>query len=75
MKYVIVAILAALLGAGLEFERGNLEIRLAHKEIGLAYGCGALAATRGAVKQLDPTKEFVEERPWCAEYRKQWEHD
>jgi hypothetical protein len=37
MKYVIVAILAALLGAGLEFERGSAEIRQAH-ELTRCYG-------------------------------------
>ena len=40
MRYVIVAVLAMLLGGGLEYERGRVHYAY---ELGNAYGCGLLA--------------------------------
>ncbi len=70
MRYVIVAILALLLGGGgLEFERSRVHYAY---ELGTAYGCGFIAARR-----LDwgPSKDPLddEERPWCKAYRQSWE--
>lgn len=73
MKYIIVAILALLIGGGLEFERGNREIKLAYAQLGGAYGCGVLAGTKSAIKMLSPQTEQLPEMPWCADFRDMWE--
>ena len=68
MRYVIVAILALLLGGGLEFERARTHYAV---ELGTAYGCGFTAARRLDRPAEDPLDN--EEHPWCVEYRKTWE--
>ena len=73
MKYVIVAILASLLGAGIEFERGNHEIHASYAQLGGAYGCGDLAGKKYAIKTLKPDAERLPELSVCADYRMLWE--
>ena len=73
MKYIIVAILAALLGAGIEFERGNREIKIAYMQLGGSYGCGELAGKKSAIKMLAPDAEQLPEMSWCADFRDMWE--
>lgn len=68
MRYIIIAILALLLGGGLEYERGRVHYGY---ELGNAYGCGLIEER----KRLLPSAEDSDtpERPWCAAYRKSWE--
>jgi len=68
MRYIIIAILALLLGGGLEYERGRVHYAY---ELGNAYGCGALAERRAESDHPENTPE----RPWCAQYRKIWESE
>ena len=64
MRYVIVAILAALIGAGLEFERGKSDIQAASDT---GYGCGRHDAMQTA--SSDPADYDL---PPCDEVRRKW---
>ncbi len=68
MKYVIVAILALLLGAGL----GHVWDAAHHRiELGNAYGCGLVYER----KLWFPPEDSIDipERPWCARYHRLWD--
>lgn len=73
MKYIIGAILGFMLGAGVEFEIGSIPRRAVLMQTRNAYGCGLLAATKDAIKSLEPNAKIEPEQPWCAEYRKLWD--
>ena len=73
MKYVIVAILCLLLGAGFEFERNKHETHNVYVQLGAAYGCGDLAGKKYAIKVLNPDVEQIPEMSWCSDYRMLWE--
>ena len=74
MKYVIVAILAALLGAGIEFERNTHETKISTLlQFGIAYGCGRNAGMEYAIKKINPGAEHLAELPQCSDYRMLWE--
>jgi hypothetical protein len=67
-------ILGAIFGVGLSLlVTGALITPRTQIELGNAYGCGALAATRDAVHKLNPGVVFLDEREWCAAYRQLWE--
>jgi hypothetical protein len=73
MKYIIVAILAALLGAGIEFERSTYDIKLVGAQLGVAYGCGRNAGMMYAIKMFKPDEAGERELPQCSTYRLRWE--
>jgi hypothetical protein len=73
MKYIIVAILCLLLGAGIEYERSKHETRNVYAQMGAAYGCGDLAGKRYAIKTLNPAAEQAPEMSICSDYRMLWE--
>jgi hypothetical protein len=68
IRYVIVGVLALLIGGGLEMERNRIHYRV---ELGIAYGCGRAAARNVYYPSKDPLDN--EEQPRCVEYRKTWE--
>ena len=73
MRYIIGAILGIMLGAGIEYERGGHEIKLAYMQLGGAYGCGELAGKKYVIHTLKPDAEQLPELPWCADFRDMWE--
>lgn len=77
MKYIIVAIIvvipAALLGAGIEFERGTSKIKINYAQLGFAYGFGNVAGMKHAIKVLKPDEELPLEQTKCSDYRMLWE--
>jgi hypothetical protein len=72
MRYIIVAILAALIGAGIEFER-NRHAPNIYAQMGLAYGCGNNAGMKAGIKILKPDEAVPPELSTCADYRMLWE--
>ena len=72
MRYIIVAILAALIGAGIEFER-NRQAPNVYAQLGVAYGCGRNAGMMYAIKMFKPTEDVGREIPQCSDYRMLWE--
>lgn len=73
MKYIIVAILAALLGAGIEFERGTHDIKITYMQLGVSYACGRNAGIKYAIATIKPDEALAPELPQCVDNRMLWE--
>jgi hypothetical protein len=67
MRYIIVAILAALVGGGIEFERSTYDIKAASD---LAYGCGRHDALANPNSPSYDPAEY--DMPPCDAIRRAW---